>query len=176
MAIRSLLRRTSIIVAVLAVGLGLSPTAAHADGWRTATAQGSGPTYTAGSTSAQNNARAALASAAAQAGETCTSVTSSATHVYTAPNGAAYVFNGTATGYCAVVPPPSYTVPRSATRQGGGSSAAAAQSAGHQAAQADILAAGVACTGWSASYAHVYTAPQGVWYVYNATVDAMCTN
>ncbi len=172
----TLLRRSLVIAAVAALGLGLNPTAAHADGWRTATATGSGSSHPAGSAAAQDNARYALISAAAQVGETCSSITTSATHVYTAPGGAAYVYSGTATGYCAVVPPPVYTVPRSATRQGGGSSAAAAQSAAAQAAQADILAVGVACTGWSASYTHVYTAPQGVWYVYNATVSATCTN
>jgi hypothetical protein len=172
----SLLRRTSVLAVTALLGVGISATAAHADGWRVATAQGSGTSHEAGSANAQNNARAALTSAAAQAGEVCTSITSSATHVYTAPGGAAYVYNGTASGYCTVVPQPSYTVPRSASRQGGGSSASAAQSAGRQAAQADILAAGVACNGWSTSYAHVYTAPGGAWYIYNATVTAMCTN
>jgi hypothetical protein len=170
------LRRSLVVAAVVALGLGLNATAAHADGWRTATATGSGSSHAAGSTAAQNNARSALINAAAQAGETCSSITTSATHVYTAPGGAAYVYSGTATGFCAVVPPPVYSVPRLATRQGGGSSAAAAQSAGAQAAQADILAAGVACTGWSVSYTHVYTAPQGAWHIYNATVSATCTN
>jgi hypothetical protein len=162
-------------VAILAaLGLALSPVAAHAAGWRTASAQGSGPTAAAGSANAQNNAIAALNAQAAQAGEVCSSITSSATWVYTAPGGAAYVYNGTATGYCAVPPP--YTVSRSATRQGGGSSAAAAQTAGFNAAKADILGVGVSCTNWSATYASVYTAPGGAWYIVNATVSALCTN
>jgi hypothetical protein len=171
---RALYRRLSIVLAILVLAVGLSPVIAHADGWRTATAQGSGPSWSAGEAAAQTAARNALVSQASQAGETCTNITSSATWVYTAPGGAAYVFNGTATGYCAVPPP--YVVPRSATRQGQGSIQGAAHNNGFAAAQSAILASGISCTGYSSSDELVWVAPQGVWYIMNVTVNAVCTN
>ncbi|MFD0664766.1 hypothetical protein [Thermocatellispora tengchongensis] len=103
-------------------------------------------------------------------------MTTTSTHVYTAPDGSAYVFSATASGTCVPQPQPAYTVPRSATRQGGGTSSTAAIQAGSQAARADILAAGVACANWSTTSTPVYTAPGGAWYIYNVTVSAMCTN
>jgi hypothetical protein len=170
-------RRLGIMSLVAALGLALSPGVAHADTFRTATASGHGPTYAAGSAAAQANARAALAAQARQAGEVCPSVTSSASHVYTAPDGSAYVFSGTASGWCVPAPPPpSYTVPRSATRRGEGRTAAAAHTAGNQAASAAILAVGIDCTNWTSSASYVYVAPDGSWHIYDMTVSALCAN
>jgi hypothetical protein len=174
---RRTLRRLATVAAVVVAGLAVTPVAAHADGWRTATAGGFGLTQAAGSANAQANARAALNSQAAQAGEVCSSVTSSATLVYVVPSGGGYQYSGTATGYCAPPGPgPVYDTPRSATAQGGASSSSAAQSAAFQAAQSSILAVGHDCTGWSASYSPVYIAPGGAWYIYSATVSATCVD
>jgi hypothetical protein len=74
------------------------------------------------------------------------------------------------------VPQPPYTVPRSATRQGGGPLPTAAISNGEQQARAAILAVGIACTNWSRPSTHVYTAPDGSWYIFTVTVNATCTN
>ncbi|MFC6086193.1 hypothetical protein [Sphaerisporangium aureirubrum] len=164
------------VLAALVLGVGLSPAVAHADTYRTASSSGSGPSHSAGAANAAGNARAALNSQAAAAGEVCPSVTTTTTHVYTAPDGSAYVYNATASGWCAPPPPSPYTVPRSATAQGGGSSSSAAQSNGAAAARSAVLAAGVACTGWSYSYSTVYIAPGGAWYIYNVTANALCTN
>lgn len=54
---RMLARRLSAVALLALVEAGLSPVAAHADGWRTATAQSWGPTSAAGSANAQAAAR-----------------------------------------------------------------------------------------------------------------------
>jgi hypothetical protein len=158
------------------LGLALLPTAAHADTYRTASSSGSGPSPSAGAANAAGNARAALNSQAAAAGEVCPSITTTTTHVYTAPDGSAYVYNATASAWCAPAPPSPYTVPRSATAQGGGSSSHVAQSNGAAAARAAVLSAGVDCGNWTYSYSIVYIAPGGAWYIYNVTANALCTN
>ncbi|MEO3810927.1 hypothetical protein ABGB17_18160 [Sphaerisporangium sp. B11E5] len=168
--------RLLTVPAALVLGLALSPAAAHADTYRTASSTGSGPTTYSGQTNAANNARAALNSQARAAGEVCPSVTTTTQLVYTAPDGSAYVYNATASGWCTPAAAPPYVVPRSATAQGGGSSSQAAQSNGAAAAQAAVLAAGVACSGWQYSYAVVYIAPGGAWYIYDVTASALCTN
>ncbi|MGW0804822.1 hypothetical protein [Nonomuraea sp. NPDC002799] len=175
MAPRHLLRPLLVLALATATALIVAP--ARADTYRTATASGSGPTWYAGAANAEANARAALNQQAAQAGETCPSVSASATHVYTAPDGSAYVFQATASGTCVPQPPPpSYTVPRSETRQAGGANSTIAIQNGSQAARAAILAAGVACTGWTTTAALVWSAPGSVWYIYDVTVSATCTN
>ncbi|MFC4532972.1 hypothetical protein [Sphaerisporangium dianthi] len=149
---------------------------AHAGTWRSADATGSGPTPWAGAQNAEANARATLASQAARLGEVCTNMTATSTLIYTAPGGAAYVYSATATGLCAPAPPaPAYTVPRSATAQGSGGNSLTARNNAAAAARAAVLAAGVDCTGWTTTYSTVWTAPDGSWYIYNATVTAMCT-
>jgi hypothetical protein len=174
---RTVARRLGVMSLVAALGLALSPGVAHADTYRTAGASGHGPNHAAGSAAAQANARAALAAQARDAGEVCPSVTSSASHVYTAPDGSAYVYWGTASGWCVPAPPPpSYTVPRSATRRGEGRTAGAAHTAGIQAARAAILAVGVDCANWTSSASYVYAAPDGSWHIYDMTVGALCTN
>jgi hypothetical protein len=171
------LRRLITASVLVAVGLALTPIAAHAAGWRTATAQGFGLTQGTGSANAEANARSALTSQAAQFGEVCTSVTSSSTLIYVVPSGGGYQFSGTATGYCAPPPPPPvYDTPRSATSQAGASNGGVAQQAAYQAAQSAILAVGHNCTNWTAQYTLVYAAPGGVWSIYNATVNAICVD
>jgi hypothetical protein len=167
----------------LAATMVVAAPPAHADTYRTATSSGSGPSWSAGAANAEANARAELNRQAAQAGEVCPSVSTSSTLVYTAPDGSAYVFQGTASGTCVTQPPPpppppppSYTVPRSETRQAGGATSNAAIQNGHQAARAAILAVGVACTNWNTTSAFVWGAPGSVWYIYNVTVTATCTN
>lgn len=174
-----LVRRLMVVALAATMGLFVLPaTAAQAATWRSATATGWGPSPTSGQQNAANNARAALTSLAANLGETCTDVTVSAPrHLYTAPDGSAYIYEATATGYCAPgPPPPSYTVARSATRQGGGATSTIAIHNGSQAARADILAVGVACANWATNSSKVYAAPDGSWHIYNVTVSALCTN
>ncbi|ROO59336.1 hypothetical protein EDC02_1132 [Micromonospora sp. Llam0] len=173
------LRRLAVVALAVTMGLFLVPaTAAQAATWRSATSTGWGPSPAAGQQNAANNARAALTSLAANLGETCSNVTVSAPrHLYTAPDGSAYVYEATATGYCVPAPPPpSYTVARSATRQGSGATSTSAIQNGAQAARADILAVGVACANWATNASNVFTAPDGSWHVYNVTVSALCTN
>jgi hypothetical protein len=170
-------RRLLTVVVLVAVGVGVAPAAAHADTVRSATTTGSGPTWASGEANARANARYALSQLASQFGETCRDVTTTATHVYTAPGGAAYVFSSTATGTCGPPPPSPYTVPRSATTQGGGPSPGAALANGDSINRSTILAAGVNCTGWSSTLgSHVYTAPGGAWYIYYVNTTALCTN
>ena len=171
------LRRFITASVLVAVGLAVTPVAAHADGWRTATAQGFGLTQATASANAQSNARIALTSQAAQFGEVCTNVTSSGTLIYVVPSGGGYQYGATATGYCAPPPPPPvYDTPRSATSQAGASNGGAAQQAAYLAAQSAILAVGHNCTNWTAQYTLVYSAPGGVWSIYNATVNAVCVD
>ncbi|GAA3567333.1 hypothetical protein GCM10022419_055110 [Nonomuraea rosea] len=174
---RHFLRSLPALALAAAVVTGPS---AYADTYRTATASGSGPSWSAGTTNAENNARAALNQQAAQVGEVCPSVSVSSTHVYTAPDGSAYIFYATASGTCVTAPPPppppSYTVPRSETRQGGGATASAAIQNGAQAARSAVLAAGVACTNWQTASTFVWAASGGVWHIYDVTVSATCTN
>lgn len=95
--------RVAVVALAAVLGLALLPaTAAQAATWRSATSSGWGPSPSAGKTNASNNARAALNSLAASLGETCTSVTvSTPRHLYTAPDGSAWIYEATATGYCA---------------------------------------------------------------------------
>ncbi|MDG4766676.1 hypothetical protein O7632_21625 [Solwaraspora sp. WMMD406] len=173
-----LIRRLMVVALAATMGLfALPATAAQAATWRSATATGWGPSPASGQQSAANNARAALTSLAASLGETCSNVTVPAPrHLYTAPDGSAYIYEATATGYCVPAPPPSYTVARSATRQGSGASSTIAIQNGSQAARADILAVGVACANWATNSSKVFTAPDGSWHVYNVTVSALCAN
>ncbi|MBE3009066.1 hypothetical protein IL992_07650 [Microbispora sp. NEAU-D428] len=168
--------RLVTLVALVAAGIGLSPAAAHADTWRTATGSAWGQTQATASAAAQTNARTALANLAAQLGEVCTNVTSSATLVYVVPSGGGYQYSGTATGLCAPAPPPpSYTVSRTATARGEGSTPAAAQQNGAAAARAAILGAGADCTGYQTTAVnYVYVTPTGSWYIYDVTVSALC--
>ncbi|MEV0390533.1 hypothetical protein [Nonomuraea sp. NPDC050643] len=169
----------ALVLALAATATALTP-AAYADTYRTATSTGSGPNWSAGAANAEANARAALNQQAVQAGEVCPNVSVSSTHVYTAPDGSAYIFQATASGTCVSQPPPppppSYTVPRTETRQAGGATTYAAIQSGSQAARAAILAVGVACTGWTTTTALVWAAPGSVWYIYDVTVSATCTN
>lgn len=174
----SLAGRLLMLVALVAAGIGLSPAAAHADTWRTATGSAWGQTQASASAAAQTSARTALTQTAAQLGEVCTDVTSSATLAYTVPSGGGYVYNGTATGLCAPAPPPpSYTVPRTATARGQASTYSVAVQNGGAAARASVLAAGGDCTGFQTTgVTYVYAAPDGSWYIYDVTVSALCVH
>lgn len=177
--IRRSLRRLMIVAVAATVGLAVLPAAAaQANTWRSATTTGFGPSPSAGQQDAADRARAKLNSLAASLGETCTNVTTSTPrHLYTAPYGSGYVYEVTATGYCAPAPAPlSYTVPRSATKQGQAANWSQAIANGEQAARAEILAVGVDCTNWTTTSSNVFSAPNGSWYVYNVTVNALCTN
>ncbi|MEU7913218.1 hypothetical protein [Microbispora bryophytorum] len=168
--------RAMLLGALVAAGIGLSPAAAHADTWRTATSTAWGQTPSTASAAAQASARTELANQAAQLGEVCTSVTSSAGLQYAVPSGGGYVYGGTATGLCAPAPPgPSYTVPRSATARGEGNTSTAATQNGATAARAAIVSAGADCTGYQTTgVTNVYTTPTGSWYIYDVTVSALC--
>ncbi|MET9251572.1 hypothetical protein [Nonomuraea sp. NPDC003709] len=161
----------------LAAAVTLASPPAHADTFRTASSSGWGPSWSAGQANAEANARAELNRQAAQAGEVCPSVSVTSAHVYTAPDGSAYVFNATASGTCVPQPPgPSYPVARSETRQGSGATSGAAVQNGAQAARAAVLAAGVNCVNWTTTSALVWAAPGSVWYIYDVTVSANCTD
>ncbi|MGW5261025.1 hypothetical protein ACWEQG_08635 [Microbispora sp. NPDC004025] len=167
--------RSMILGALVAAAIGLSPAAAHADTWRTATSTAWGQTQSTASAAAQANARSALSSLAAQLGEVCTNVTSSASLQYTVPSGGGYVYGGTATGLCAPASPSPYTVPRSATGRGQGSTSSTATQNGAAAARAAILAAGGDCTGYQTTgVTTVYATPDSSWYIYDVTVSALC--
>ncbi|MEV7807236.1 hypothetical protein AB0O28_30255 [Microbispora sp. NPDC088329] len=167
--------RSMIVGALVAAGIGLGPAAAHADTWRTATATAWGQTQTTASAAAQAGARGELTRLAAQLGEVCTNVTSSATLQYAVPSGGGYVYGGTATGLCAPASPSPYTVPRSATGRGQGSTSSAATQNGAAAARTAILAAGADCTGYQTTgVTTVYATPDSSWYIYDVTVSALC--
>ncbi|AQZ66401.1 unnamed protein product [[Actinomadura] parvosata subsp. kistnae] len=168
-----------VLALTLTAGAALCTPAAFAATLRSATSTGWGPSPDAGRAAAEGNARAALNQQAAAAGEVCSGVSVTTRHLYTAPDGSAWIYEATATGDCAVpptTPPPSYTVPRTETRQGGGASPNAAVENGSQAARAALLAAGQACTGYSTTSSLVYSAPGGAWWIYNVTVSATCTH
>ena len=168
-------RRALVVSALALVGLVLSPVAAQAATTRSATGQGFAIDPGAAQANAQANALGALNTLAAQAGEVCTGVTYTLTLVYVVPSGGGYVYNATATGSCAPPPPPpAFIVARSATAQGQGSNWAAADANGAQTARTAILAAGVNCTNWTTASTLVWVAPEGVWYITNVTVTAMC--
>lgn len=100
-------RRLMVVALAAAMGLVVLPaTAAHADTWRSATSTGWGPSPSSGQANATANARAALNSLAASFGERCTNVTvSTPRHLYTAPDGSAWIYEATATGYCVTFAP-----------------------------------------------------------------------
>jgi hypothetical protein len=167
---RTRIWRLLTVSLVVALGLGLSPVAASADTQRSATATGSGTTAIAAQGNAEARARTALTNQAILAGETCDNVSVSSTFVSLISG--IYTYRATASGFC--VSAPSYTVPRSATRQGGGPSVDAAISEGEGLARAQILAAGGSCVNWSRTAVPVWSAPSGTWYVFNVTVNALC--
>ncbi|MER6831470.1 hypothetical protein ABT352_36145 [Streptosporangium sp. NPDC000563] len=173
------LRLALVVALALTVGAVLFAPAALAATFRSATSSGWGPSPAAGKSAAENNARAELNQQAAAAGEVCSGVSVTTRHLYTAPDGSAWIYEATASGNCEVpssTPPPSYTVPRTETQQAGGASPSVAVANGSQAARAALLAAGQACTGYSTTSSLVYSAPGGAWWIYNVTVSATCTH
>ncbi|MEU8203413.1 hypothetical protein [Streptosporangium sp. NPDC049046] len=172
------LRLALVVALALTVGAVLFAPAALAATFRSATSSGWGPSPAAGKSAAENNARAELNQQAAAAGEVCSGVSVTTRHLYTAPDGSAWIYEATASGNCEVPSstPPSYTVPRTETQQAGGASPSAAIANGSQAARAALLAAGQACTGYSTTSSLVYSAPGGAWWIYNVTVSATCTH
>ncbi|TXK40072.1 hypothetical protein [Nonomuraea sp. C10] len=170
------LRLVLVLALTLTAGAVLSAPAALAAAYRSATSSGWGPSPAAGKAAAEANARAALNQQAAAAGEVCSGVSVTTRHLYTAPDGSAWIYEATASGNCEVPPPVSYTVPRTETRQAGGTSPNVAVENGAQAARAALLAAGQACTGYATTSSLVYTAPGGVWWIYDVTVSATCTH
>ncbi|GAA0837753.1 hypothetical protein ACFQVD_31110 [Streptosporangium amethystogenes subsp. fukuiense] len=170
------LRLALVIALTLTVGAVLSAPAALAATYRSATSSGWGPSPAAGRAAAEGNARAELNQQAAAAGEVCSDVSVTTRHLYTAPDGSAWIYEATASGNCVVPPSLSYTVSRTETRQGGGASPSVAVENGSQAARAALLAAGQACTGYATTSSLVYSAPGGAWWIYNVTVSATCTH
>lgn len=165
-------RGLSVVGLLAGLVLGLSPTAAQAEGWRTANSTADGANQSAVEAMAKLVASEGLTIQADQAGETCTNVSVTATLVWIAPGGAAYVYQGTARGFCAVTPP--FTVYRTSTRQAGSTNASAAFNSSRQLAQNDILAAGINCTNWVVQ-SHLISASGG-WFVYDSSAYAVCTN
>jgi hypothetical protein len=96
-----LVRRMSILSAMVALGAVLVPAAAHAATTMSASAYGWGATWGTAVTAAQTNAYWALYDKAAALGETCTGVTYSNVNLYyVVPGGGGDVFTATATGSC----------------------------------------------------------------------------
>jgi len=98
---RVVARRVSILSAVVALGLSLSPVAASAATTRSKTGYGSGPDWSVATAHAENDAYWRLHDFARSLGETCTGVTYSDVNLYyIIPGGGGYVFTATATGTC----------------------------------------------------------------------------
>lgn len=96
------MRRIATASVAAALGLALSPAAAHAAGTLSTTAYGWGTDWNAATAAAENNAYWALHDQAKAIGETCTGVTYSGVGLYyIVPGGGGYVFSATATGSCA---------------------------------------------------------------------------
>ncbi|MFF3444225.1 hypothetical protein [Streptosporangium sp. NPDC002721] len=93
----------------------LSAPTALAAAYRSATSSGWGPSPEAGRSAAEGNARAALNQQAAAAGEVCSGVSATTRHLYTAPDGSAWIYEATASGDC-VVPPPAPSAVAAGTR------------------------------------------------------------
>lgn len=101
-----------VVALTLTVGAVLSAPTALAATYRSATSSGWGPSPEAGKAAAANNARAALNQQAGAAGEVCSGVSVTTRHLYTAPDGSAWIYEATASGNCVVPLPLSHTVSR----------------------------------------------------------------
>ncbi len=99
------LRLALVLALALTAGAALSAPPALAATYRSATSSGWGPSPQAGKTAAEGNARTALNQQAAAAGEVCSGVSVTTRHLYTAPDGSAWIYEATASGYC-VAPAP----------------------------------------------------------------------
>ncbi|MGR6919742.1 hypothetical protein ACU635_36385 [[Actinomadura] parvosata] len=94
----TLLRRFGLVSA-LAVGLAITPAAAHAEGYdtpRSATAVGAGNTYAEGVAAAERRARQAVLSV----GHDCTPGTYYTSGIYSSPGGGTWVFQSTHEAVC----------------------------------------------------------------------------
>jgi hypothetical protein len=94
--------RASLVSGIAALGLGLSPLAAHASATLSGSAQGIwGANLGSAQANAEAQARSNLLSAASSSGySTCINITYSDTLVYVVPSGGGDVYNSTATGQC----------------------------------------------------------------------------
>jgi hypothetical protein len=101
--ISRLMRQVSVLTAVAAFGVALTPAAAHAGTNRSQTDYAWGPNTTAAATNAKQSAVNALQRYAASLGETCSDVTYSNVNLYyIVPGGNnGYVYSATANGDCA---------------------------------------------------------------------------
>ncbi|WP_440103697.1 hypothetical protein [Streptosporangium sp. H16] len=109
------LRLVLVIALTLTAGAALFAPTALAATYRSATSSGWGPSPDAGKRAAEGNARTALNQQAAAAGEVCSGVSVTTRHLYTAPDGSAWIYEATASGNC-VVPLPMSPLSRTETR------------------------------------------------------------
>jgi hypothetical protein len=171
---RAAVRRLSIVSLIVGVALGVGPVAAHADGWRTVTEYADNESPALAEAAVRTQVNNDFYTQATNAGQACTNVTVSASLYFIGGNGYTYVFQGTATGYCAVTP--SYTVHRTAVRQYGSASQSLADSTSRQLVRSDLQAVGGNCTNVVIWPRWVSVSPARDWYVYEATADGLCSN
>lgn len=171
---RAAVRRLSVISLIIGLALGISPVAAHADGWRTLIEYADSESPALAEAAARTQVNNDFYTQATNAGQACTNVSVSASLYFIGGNGYVYVFQGTATGYCAVTP--SFTVHRTAVRQYGSASQSVADSTSQQLARADLQAVGGNCTNVVIWPRWVYVSPARDWYVYEATADGLCAH
>jgi len=89
-----------VLATAAALGLALTPAAAHAGTIRSASGQGWGSNWDVATTRAEAAANGNLYQLARSFGEVCVNVTDTASLYYIVPGGGGYVFNATATGNC----------------------------------------------------------------------------
>lgn len=171
---RAAVRGLSIVSLIIGLALGISPLAAHAEGWRTVTVYADNPSPALADAAARTQSYNNLMTQATGAREACTNVSVSASLSYIAGGGYTYVYQGTATAFCTVTA--SYSVHRTAVRQYGAGSQSVADSTSQQLARADLLAVGGNCTNWIIYPRWVYVSPAQDYFVYEATADALCAN
>jgi hypothetical protein len=169
---RAILHGLSAGGLIIGLVLGVSPVAAHAEGWRTVTVFASSTNPAVAEATARTQANNGLLTQATSALEACTNVEVSTSLRQIA--GSTYVYEGTARGYCVVTPP--YSVHRTAVRQYGSASQTTADSTAQQLVRADLLAVGGSCTNIVVWSRWVYVSPARDWYIYEGTADGLCSN
>jgi hypothetical protein len=171
---RTVLRRLSIVSTIIGLTLSFSPALAHADGWRTVTVYADNANPAIAQAAARTQANNDFFTQATNALQACTNVTVSSTLFYIAGGGYTYVYQGTATGNCAVTQ--AYTVHRTAVRQYGSASQSLADSTAQQLVRADLSAAGGNCTNVVVWSRWVYVSPARDFYIYEGDADGLCSS
>jgi hypothetical protein len=171
---RVAVRRLSILSLMIGLALGMSPVVAHADGWRTVTVYVDNEHSANAEADARTQATNNLLTQATNAQQACTNVTVTSGLYFIGGNGYVYVYQGTATGYCAVTPP--YSVHRTAVRQYGSASQSVADSTAQQLVRTDLQAVGGNCTNVVTWSRWVYVSPAQDFYIYEGSADGLCSN